>query len=521
GDIDVGEAADDARPGARRDDGGPRRERSAGGGDAEHAIALAQEAVNLVLLLDDDTEVARAGSDRGRAEVRVGVAVARRVGGAEQIVGVEIRAQGASGLRVEQLDLHAQALLERQAAPGDGQLVLVADQDQIAVLAEVGVDAELVTEALVGDDAVRGQLDTQAVRVLVADAAARERRGARADGVALEDDHRTHAEPGQMVGRAHAHDPGADDHDFSGFRHAATILQSRRGGDPMATLDPVWATVAELSHAFATRALSPVDVVDALMARISRRNPALHAYIAVYEAEARLAAEAADKAIRSGHRIGPLHGVPIALKDLVDLQGRVTTGGSKVWAERVSPVTATLAERLIAAGMIVLGKTHTVEFAMGSWGTNTHMGTPRNPWDLAVHRTPGGSSSGSGVAVSAGLAPVAIGTDPRDPQTFAWTPADPLPILRRGVEGLRLAVLPDVERTGVEKEVLAAYDAAVNALAGLGARIVQVEFPRRLSDYAGATGVIIGAEGYRFVGHLVDDGNMPTDPHVRPRIQLG
>src|SRR6185436_7261008 len=71
----------------------------------------------------------------------------------------------------------------------------------------------------------------------------------------------------------------------------------------------------------------------------------------------------------------------------------------------------TLAERLIAAGMIVLGKTHTVEFAMGSWGTNTHMGTPRNPWDLAVHRTPGGSSSGSGVAVAAGFAPVAIGTD--------------------------------------------------------------------------------------------------------------
>jgi aspartyl-tRNA(Asn)/glutamyl-tRNA(Gln) amidotransferase subunit A len=349
----------------------------------------------------------------------------------------------------------------------------------------------------------------------------------------------------------------------------------------MATLDPVWATVAELSRAFETRALSPVDVVDALMARIRRRNPGLHAYIAVYEAEARLAAEAADKAIRSGHRVGPLHGVPIALKDLVDLRGRVTTGGSKVWAERVSPVTATLAERLIAAGMIVLGKTHTVEFAMGSWGTNTHMGTPRNPWDLAVHRTPGGSSSGSGVAVSAGLAPVAIGTDtggsvripaawcgivglkvtagristygvlplsstldtpgplarsvedaaliyralsgpdPRDPQTLAWTPTDPLPTLRRGVEGLRLAVLPDVERTGVEKEVLAAYDAAVNALAGLGARIVRVEFPRRLSDYAGATGAIIGAEGYRFVGHLVDDDNMPTDPHVRPRIQLG
>ena len=201
------------------------------------------------------------------------------------------------------------------------------------------------------------------------------------------------------------------------------------------------------------------------------------------------------------------------------MKGRVTTGGSKVWKDRVSPVTATLAERLIAAGMIVLGKTHTVEFAMGSFGTNTHMGTPRNPWDPAVHRTPGGSSSGSGVAVAAGLAPVAIGTDtggsvrlpaawcgvvglkvtagristygvlplsttldtpgplarsvedaalifgvlngpdPRDPQTLAWTPADPLPSLRRGVGGLRLAVMPDAERAGVAADVLAAYDA--------------------------------------------------------------
>jgi aspartyl-tRNA(Asn)/glutamyl-tRNA(Gln) amidotransferase subunit A len=349
----------------------------------------------------------------------------------------------------------------------------------------------------------------------------------------------------------------------------------------MSGIDPVWATVAELSRAFGARTLSPVVVVEALLERIRRRNPELHAYIAVYEADARLAAEAADKAIRARHRVGPLHGVPIGLKDLVDLEGRVTTGGSKVWAERVSPVTATLAERLVAAGMIVLGKTHTVEFAMGSWGTNTHLGTPRNPWDLAVHRTPGGSSSGSGVAVAAGLAPVAIGTDtggsvrlpaawcgvvglkvtagristhgvlplsstldtpgplartvedaalifralngpdPRDPQTLAWTPLDPLPALRRGVEGLCLAVMPDVERTGVDGEVLAAYDAAVEVLAKLGARIVRPGLPHRFGDYAAATGRIIGAEGYRFVGHLVDDPTLPVDPHVRPRIQLG
>src|SRR5581483_9197805 len=163
----------------------------------------------------------------------------------------------------------------------------------------------------------------------------------------------------------------------------------------MHRIDPVWATAAELSRAYEAGALSPVDVVDTLLERIRKRDPALHAFIAVYESDARLAAEAAHKAMRAHHRVGPLHGVPVGLKDLVDLEGRVTTGGSKVWKDRVSPVTATLAERLIAAGMIVLGKTHTVEFAMGSFGTNTHLGTPRNPWDLGVHRTPGGSSSGS------------------------------------------------------------------------------------------------------------------------------
>jgi aspartyl-tRNA(Asn)/glutamyl-tRNA(Gln) amidotransferase subunit A len=113
------------------------------------------------------------------------------------------------------------------------------------------------------------------------------------------------------------------------------------------------------------------------------------------------------------------------------------------------------------------------------------------------------------------------GPDPRDPQTLAWAPADPMPELRRGVAGLRLAVMPDAERAGVADEVLAAYDASVQTLAGLGARIVRPALPHRFGDYAAATGRIIGAEGYRFVGHLVDDERLPVDPHVRPRIQLG
>jgi aspartyl-tRNA(Asn)/glutamyl-tRNA(Gln) amidotransferase subunit A len=345
--------------------------------------------------------------------------------------------------------------------------------------------------------------------------------------------------------------------------------------------DPSELPVHALSAAIQARKLSPVELTDALLARIERYDGKLHAFIALYAKEARLAAEAADMAIRAGHAVGPLHGIPIAVKDLVDIEGRVTTGGSKVWRDRISPTTATLARKLIAAGMIVLGKTHTVEFAMGGWGTNLHMGTPWNPWDPDVPRSPGGSSSGSGVAVAARLAPCAIGTDtggsvrlpaswcgiaglkttigrisvhgvlplaetldtpgpmtrsvedaailfqllqgpdPLDPLTLRHPPDDPLPSLKRGVAGLRLAVLPQAERAGIGAEVLAAYDEAAATLGRLGARIVEPALPRRLGDFAALTGRIIGAEGYAHVGDIVDNPDLPVDDAVRPRIWLG
>ena len=161
----------------------------------------------------------------------------------------------------------------------------------------------------------------------------------------------------------------------------------------------------------AARRLSPVDLVDEYLGRIERLEPKLHAFVSVNTANARLAAEAADKAIRSGHAVGPLHGIPIAIKDLVEIEGEVAMGGTAARHDRIAPHTATLMRKLTAAGMINLGKTHTVEFAYGGWGTNQHLGTPWNPWDASTHRTPGGSSSGSGVAVAARMAPWAIGTD--------------------------------------------------------------------------------------------------------------
>jgi aspartyl-tRNA(Asn)/glutamyl-tRNA(Gln) amidotransferase subunit A len=345
--------------------------------------------------------------------------------------------------------------------------------------------------------------------------------------------------------------------------------------------DPALLPAHVMSDEIGAGRLSPVDIVDAALARIGAQDQKLHAFVEVYDKEARRTADAAEKAIRSGHRIGPLHGIPIALKDLIEIEGRVTTGGSQVWRERRSAYTATLAQKLIAAGLIVIGKTHTVEFAMGGWGTNQHRGTPWNPWDPEVARTPGGSSSGSGVAVAAGFAPWAIGTDtggsvrlpaswcgltglkttigrvstygilplaptldtpgpmtrsvtdaallynvmqgpdPLDPRTRGVMPDDPMPAMRRGVRGLRLARMPDVERNGVAAEVLAAYDASLDTLARLGAEIVSVELPRRFADFTDLTGRIIGAEGYFLVGHLVDDMTLPIDDAVRPRIASG
>jgi len=231
--------------------------------------------------------------------------------------------------------------------------------------------------------------------------------------------------------------------------------------------------------------------------------------------------------------------------------------------------------------MINLGKTHTVEFAYGGWGTNQHLGTPWNPWDPAVHRAPGGSSSGSGVAVAARMAPWAIGTDtggsvripaawngitglkttigrvstygvlplsgtldtpgpitrdiedaallltvlqgadPRDPHTRTVRDVDPLAGLRRGVKGLRLGRLPSAERAGVDAEILAAYDHSVDFLASQGAEIVELRLPERFAALGGVVGRIISAEIYASIASLADDNATPLDQDVRPRVRAG
>jgi len=140
--------------------------------------------------------------------------------------------------------------------------------------------------------------------------------------------------------------------------------------------DPALLPAHAMSAEIGAGRLSPVDIVEAALKKIAASDGKLHAFVEVYDKEARLAAEAADKAIRSGHRIGRLHGIPIALKDLVEIEGRITTGGSEVWRERRSAYTATLAKRLIAAGLIVIAKRNRADLPMAAWAPTKHPARP-------------------------------------------------------------------------------------------------------------------------------------------------
>src|SRR5262245_6102813 len=148
-----------------------------------------------------------------------------------------------------------------------------------------------------------------------------------------------------------------------------------------------YAPIHLLAERLRAGTLSAGELLDCYLQRIHRYDKKLHAFVDLYEDDARVAAEVADRALKAGQCLGPLHGIPIALKDLLDIERKRTCGGSLFWRERVSQVTATVVQRLAAAGMITLGKTHMVEFAFGAWGTNATMGTPWNPWDSHTPRS--------------------------------------------------------------------------------------------------------------------------------------
>ena len=303
--------------------------------------------------------------------------------------------------------------------------------------------------------------------------------------------------------------------------------------------DPTHLTLSEALAKLRSREISSVELTRAYLQRIEQLEPTIHAFITVTPEQALKDAAAADQAIAAGEQ-KPLLGVPLAIKDVISTQGIETTCGSRILSGYKPVFSATIVQRLQAAGMVMLGKTNMDEFAMGSSTENSACGVTSNPWDVA--RVPGGSSGGSAAAVAAGMAAGALGTDTggsiRQPSAFcnvvglkpsygrvsrygvvafgssldcpgpvgstvedvarllgviaghdpldATSMTTPVPDYVAGligdIHGLRVGVPSEYFIAGMQPEVEQAVRAAIAQLESLGAQIVPITLP--YTDYA-------------------------------------
>ncbi|TFH47855.1 MAG: amidase [Lysobacterales bacterium] len=313
--------------------------------------------------------------------------------------------------------------------------------------------------------------------------------------------------------------------------------------------------------------VSARDLVESCLESIARQNARLRAFICVFEEEARAAADLADQERRSGHGRGPLHGIPVGIKDLADIRGWPTGFGSRAYASGPATDDAFFVTRLRQAGAIPLGKTQMVEFAFGSWGTNHSLGTPINPMDQHVERVAGGSSSGSAVAVAAGMVPLAIGSDTggsiRIPAALCGIAGlktsaglvstdgvaplshtfDTIGPMTRCVEdaalalealagtcppsgpadlaGLRLAAVDNAQIEPLDDFVRQAHYHMVQLLTRAGCQVERFRFPLELVEIQRRNGAIMAYEAYASLRTLVDDEAVQLDPYVRQRVQAG
>ena len=289
-----------------------------------------------------------------------------------------------------------------------------------------------------------------------------------------------------------------------------------------------------------------------------------------------------DALAGAGVDLGPLHGLPIVVKDIIDVGGMPTRAGSET---RPNPPSATrdapVVARLRAAGAIIVGKTNTVEYAFGGWGTNASQGTPSNPWKPDEPHTPGGSSSGTGVAVGGRFVPAGLGTDTggsvripaafcgcvglktsiglvsrasvvplsdsfdtigpladtveraaqmldvmqgedrADPSTLDIARRDPMAGLNRGIDGLRLGVLSDEALADAKPDVMEAFAEAVAILREAGATIIPATLPMSFADYQRAGTAIISSDAYAFHADMADSNQAPLNDTTRVRILAG
>lgn len=330
-------------------------------------------------------------------------------------------------------------------------------------------------------------------------------------------------------------------------------------------------TLAQLDRDLASGRLTSRDLVDHALARIAEPNgEGARAFIRVFADEARATADGSDVRTKRAQPRRPLEGLPISIKDLCDVAGVVTLAGSKV-RESEPPATqdATVVQRLRAAGAVIIGTTNMSEFAMGTPGTNSHYGTPRNPWDRATGRIPGGSSSGAAVSVTDGMSAAALGTDTagsirvpsalcglvgfkptarRVPLTgvFPLSPSldsvgpiarsvqccatfdavlagdEPRVPTERPLADMTFGALTTVVLNDVDAIVSSAYERALAALRSAGAKIVDFALPPVAEIPALFTnGGISMVEAYRFHRPLLDRAQSEYDPVVARRLRVG
>ena len=340
-------------------------------------------------------------------------------------------------------------------------------------------------------------------------------------------------------------------------------------------------TVASLAARMRTDGLTPVTLVEEALGRIRRLDGRLHAFSALSPDRALAEARAAESVLASGRDAGPLLGVPYAAKDLFNVKGLATMAGTNLLAGNVAGEDCPAVQKLAAAGMVLVGKTHTVQFAFGAVGINHDQGTPHNPWQPTPH-APGGSSSGSAVAVAAGLVPVALGsdtggsvrmpaalcgivglkttvgrisragvyplswsldsigpltrsvedaalvyqvlqgTDRRDETTIGVPAQDVLRGLKDGVKNLRVAFADTPFFDGVDPEIEAAVREAGRVFQSLGAHVDRIAVPEAAEVWADEKRPLwIAAEACVPNGELLDRHFDALDPVVARRMIQG
>ena len=340
-------------------------------------------------------------------------------------------------------------------------------------------------------------------------------------------------------------------------------------------------TIVELGRALREGSVTPTGLAEQYLQRIEQLDGALGAFKLVTPERAMAQARAAEAEMSVGMDRGPLHGIPYAAKDLYDVAGLPTTAGCPLLESNIAERDCAVVRKLNDAGAVLLGKTITVQFAYGGAGINNQQGTPHNPWHREPH-LPGGSSSGSGVAVASGMAPMALGSDTGgsvripaalcgvtglkttvgqisragvfplswsldsvgpltrsaedaalvyaaiagsdgdDSSTAAYRPADVLSGLDSGVRGLRLAFAESVFFDDADDEVAASVRATGDVFKELGAQVDSIEFPQAQQAISlNPRGLVIAAEAYILNRELIDNRIDELDQIVALRMAQG